>query len=76
MTVPSDRRETQYLLMLDFAGALSQKRSLPDGTTERGALDAAKAVMDPEIPFGRPWRVEVFSREVPVEWTKVEEFRS
>lgn len=75
-TVPSDARrtrtETEYLLMVDYLGRNgvfgSERRDLPRGTTEAGAINAAQGALETAD------RVEIFSREVPAEWTKVEEF--
>lgn len=68
----SSAYETEYLLMIDFLGFSgvfgSQKHDLPRGTTEAQAVEKAKEMLQ------HAGRVEVFSREVPVEWVKVEEF--
>ncbi len=70
------RTETEYLLMLHYVtaehGSRSVQKRLDPGTTEAEALHMAREWLRLEHP---PWRVEVFSREVPVDWQKVEELR-
>jgi hypothetical protein len=67
------RTETEYMLMVDFAdpviGFGSTPIYQPHGTTEASALAMANGFLE----RGGVTRVEIFAREVPVEWTKVEE---
>ena len=64
--------ETEYLLMRDFLGRSgiigSDSHRLPHGTTEAQAIAQAEALLE------AAGRVEIWTREVPVEWTKVDEF--
>lgn len=63
--------ETEYLLMIDYLGRSgifgSEKRFL-GAISEKYALKEAKEVLRDHAE-----RVEIFSREVPISWKKVEE---
>lgn len=64
--------QTEFMLMVDFQGAGgvfgTEQRRL-GAVREEYALDAARKALK------HAGRVEVFTREVPVEWVKVEELR-
>jgi len=66
--------EVQYVLMIDYLGVDgvwgSEKRQMPNGTTEEQALKHARGMLRDHAG-----RVELFRREIDVDWERVEDLR-
>lgn len=73
---PERRAETDYLLQIDYTRAISGGTGTMTKrlgvVTEEQALEEARAALELDTII---FRVEVYAREVPIEWTKVEEVR-